>query len=338
MRRMIGVVIFFMLVCTVCAGPASAQEMLPIPLSEVKNWGYQIQGLEYPERLERLAAAGFDMVVVEPMATMDEYADFDARGMVCRLASTPASLPGYRTVVLAYVDIGQAEEWRSYFTDDWVPPTLFRGGTPDFMAGLDPDGWAGNYPVAYWDPRWKEIMIYGTGSVLETILELGFDGIYMDWVEAYDDDRVIDMASDAGIDAPQEMVRFIGEIREYARDINPDFLVVPQNAPYLVEDADGYLAVIDAVAVEDLSYAGDGDVDWESRRSGDTETERGMCEWCREDIARVLGIYRDRGLAVFTVDYCVDPENAEEAVRYSRSRSFIPFVSRTPLDRLPDGM
>jgi cysteinyl-tRNA synthetase len=321
-----------------CIGTAPAQEAPPIPLSEVKSWGYQIQGLEYPERLNRLAAAGFDMVVVEPMTTMDEYVYFDARGMVDRLASTPASLPGHRTVVLAYVDIGQAEEWRSYFTDDWSPPTLLRGGSPDFMAGLDPDGWVGNYPVAYWDPRWKEIMIYGAESVLNTVLELGFDGIYMDWVEAYDDDRVIGMADDAGVSAPEEMVRFIGEIREYAHGENPDFLVVPQNAPYLVEEADGYLDVIDAIAVEDLSYSGDGDVRWESGRSGDIETERGMCEWCRGDITRVLGIYRGAGLPVFTVDYCVDPENAREAIRYSLSNGFVPFVSRTPLDRLPDGM
>jgi endo-alpha-1,4-polygalactosaminidase (GH114 family) len=105
-----------------------------------------------------------------------------------------------------------------------------------------------------------------------------------------------------------------------------------------VEDADGYLSVIDAIAVEDLSYSGSGDVDWESGRSGDIETERGMCEWCRDDLARVLGIYRDTGLPVFTVDYCVEPENADEAIRYSRSHGFVPFVSRTPLDRLPDGM
>jgi len=338
MRRMTGVTVWCLLICAMCIGTAPAQETPPIPLDEVKSWGYQIQGLEHQGSIDRLEAAGFDMVVVEPMITMDEYAGFDARGMVDRLASTPASLPGYRTVVLAYVDIGQAEEWRSYFTDDWIPPTRFRGGTPDFMAGLDPDGWAGNYPVAYWDTRWKDIMIYGAESVLETIIALGFDGIYMDWVEAYDDDRVIDLAEEKGIDAGREMVRFIGEIRDYARGKNPDFLVVPQNAPYLVEDAGGYLGVIDAIAQEDLSYSGDGDVDWEDHRAGDTETERGTCEWCRDDIARVLGVYRDAGLPVFTVDYCVDPENSEEAIRFSRSHGFTPFVSRTPLDRLPDGM
>ncbi|MBN1883651.1 MAG: endo alpha-1,4 polygalactosaminidase [Deltaproteobacteria bacterium] len=324
------------LLCAVCAGPAPAQETPPIPLHEVKSWGYQLQGLEYPERLGRLAAAGFDMVVVEPMATMDEYAGFDARGMVDRLKSTLASLPGYRSVVLAYVDIGQAEEWRSYFADDWTPPTFFRGGTPDFMVGRDPDGWAGNYPVAYWDFRWKEIVIYGAGSVLDRIIELGFDGIYLDWVEAYDNELVAGRAEDLRLNTAEEMVRFIGEIRAYARGKNPDFLVVPQNAPYLVVNADEYLDVIDAVAVEDLSYSGDGDVEWESRRSGDIETERGMCEWCREDIARVLTIYREAGLPVFTVDYCVDSENAREAIRYSRSLGFVPFVSRTPLDRLPD--
>ena len=309
-----------------------------IPINLVKSWTYQIQGLEFSGAVEKLALLDVDMLVVEPMATMTDIGDFDAKKMVTRLKDSSSTDPKYRKLVLAYVDIGQAEEWRLYFKDDWRPPTAFGPASPDFMIGEDPDGWAGNYPVAFWDTRWKGIIIYNTNvnnNVLNTILDLGFDGIYMDWVEAYDDEGVIKRGKRDGKDPAFEMVKFVGEIKKYARMRNADFLIVPQNAPYLIEDADGYLDVIDAIAQEDLSFSGGGDTDWDDPESGDVKTPRGSGEWCRGDLARVLLTYKNSGKPVFTVDYCISLKNTNEAWEYSLSKGFVPFVSRTPLDRIP---
>lgn len=311
----------------------------PVLIKLVKSWAYQIQGLEYEEAVDKLVRLNVDMVVVEPMTTMTDFNDFDAMGMIEKLKDSVSTDPKYRKLVLAYVDIGQAEEWRTYFRNDWRPPTRLRPGWPDLMVGEDPDGWSGNYPVAFWDTRWKGIVVNGERSILGEVLDLGFDGIYMDWVEAYDDEGVISRAKVEGKDPAEEMVTFIGEIRKYARKRNPDFLIVPQNAPYLIEElieeADGYLDVIDAIAQEDLSFSGGGDTDWDDPESGDIKTPRGSYEWCREDLARVLTKYLKAGKPVFTVDYCLKPENIKEAREYSLSKGFVPFVSRTPLDRLP---
>lgn len=316
-------------------GPTTADSLRPIPILLVKSWACQLQGLEYEGAVEKLARLNTDMLVVEPMATLKGNDGFNAKGMVGRLKGSSSTNPRYTKLVLAYVDIGQAEEWRAYFRDDWRPPTHFRPGRPDFMVGVDPDGWSGNYPVAFWDRRWKEIIIYGEGSVLNEILDLGFDGIYMDWVEAYDDESVKKRARLDGKDPAREMVKFIGEIREYSRKKKPDFLVVAQNAPYLIEEVENYLDVIDAIAQEDLSFSGGGDTDWDDPGSGDIKRPRGDCEGCRGDLARVLKKYLEAGKPVFTIDYCLRAENAREAREYSLSKGFVPFVSRTPLDRLP---
>ncbi|MBN1572845.1 MAG: endo alpha-1,4 polygalactosaminidase [Deltaproteobacteria bacterium] len=330
-----------MTIAIVGHGSTTAGYKTPVPISIwlVKSWACQLQGLEYDGAVEKLASLEVDMLVVEPMSTLKEDDGFDAVGMVKRLMDSGSTNPNYRKLILAYVDIGQAEEWRTYFKDDWRPPARFRPGRPDFMVGIDPDGWSGNYPVAYWDKRWKEIVIYGViygeRSVLKEVVDLGFDGIYMDWVKAYDDESVIKKARVEGRDPAAEMVKFIGEIREYSSKRNPDFLVVAQNGPYLIEEAKGYLDVIDAIAIEDLSFSGGGDTYWDDPESGDIKTPRGTCRWCRDDLARVLVKYLKAGRPVFTVDYCIRAENAREAREYSISRGFVPFVSRTPLDRLP---
>ena len=39
---------------------------------------------------------------------------------------------------------------------------------------------------------------------------------------------------------------------------------------------------------------------------------------------------------MLTLDYCIDPAKARAAIARSRAEGFVPFVTRTPLDRLPD--
>ena len=71
------------------------------------------------------------------------------------------------------------------------------------LVTLDPDGWSGNYPVAYWDERWQALWT-DEGGIIDELTNLGFDGIYLDWVEAYDDDAVIEAAEEEGVDEVED--------------------------------------------------------------------------------------------------------------------------------------
>ena len=65
-----------------------------------------------------------------------------------------------------------------------------------------------------------------------------------------------------GVNFREEMRTFVGEISVYAKDVNPDFVIIPQNGIELVSvngEEDGapanmYLSNIDAVGQEDLFY------------------------------------------------------------------------------------
>ncbi|MDI6886423.1 MAG: endo alpha-1,4 polygalactosaminidase [archaeon] len=56
---------------------------------------------------------------------------------------------------------------------------------PSWLAAENPV-WPGNYKVRYWDSAWQKI-IYGSDDAdLDKILDAGFDGVYLDIIDAYE--------------------------------------------------------------------------------------------------------------------------------------------------------
>ncbi len=156
----------------------------------VDDFLYQLQRAD-PDRVGETA---FDLAVVT-LATA---------GSSPQVIPALKNSPGGPKIILCYMSIGQSETYRWYWDPAWEqnPPSW-----------LDvPDGvWAGDHWVRYWEPGWQEI-IYGTpDSYLDQILALGFDGVYLDRVDAYW------YYQDQGRDtAAQEMVDFILDFTEYA--------------------------------------------------------------------------------------------------------------------------
>ena len=314
----------------------------PMPLREVGYWAYQIQDLGEPGVVDALVDSHYDMLVLEPTRTdwssEDRY--FDTASMVARLKGSLASDGVHRKLVLAYVDIGEAEDWRWYWT--WSRGWNCKGSPPSdwprYVLACDPDGWAGNYPVAYWDPAWKDLLIYGTDrpvgqgrdyeSVVDQVVMDGFDGIYLDWVEAYEDADVVDAAQAAGLDPAEEMVALIREIRDYATARNPGFLVIQQNAAALIADHPESLEVVDAIAQEAIWFDGDATDDWDDPDGYDRENHEGLTDYYLDYLAR----YVEAGLPVFVCEYAV--ARAEEAYANAHAESLVPYASRRSLSRL----
>lgn len=89
---------------------------------------------------------------------------------------------GGKRLVLAYMSIGEAENYRPYWQDGWHPKN------PDWLRGRNTQ-WGKNYLVHYWDPGWKKIMYQDDDSYLNRIIDAGFDGVFLDKVDAFDDYR-----------------------------------------------------------------------------------------------------------------------------------------------------
>lgn len=313
--------------CACVAGTASADERL----SSVETWMYQIQALDEDGAVEALAESAYDMLVIEPGHNFSDWA-YDTESMVEALAGKPG---GGARLLLAYADIGQAEDYRDYWAEDWQAPEDGRRGVPDFIVAADPDGWSGNYPVAYWDPRWQALWLGPEGIVAE-LARFGFDGIYLDWVEAYDDERVIAAAEADGVDPEAEMIAFIERIGAAGRAVDPDFLVVAQNAIYLIDaDPARYIAAIDALAVEDTWFHGWGDSDWDDPDGGD-QRDRHDGDYATRARLEKIAEYRAAGLPVFSVDYALEPENVALVYREAPKHGMVPLVTRVALSRMTE--
>jgi len=166
--------------------------------------------------------------------------------------------------VLGYVSIGEAEDYRDYWNPDWTQTP------PAWMGRVNPQ-WEGNVKVKYWDPAWQTIVMNYVGRIARQ----GFDGAYLDIVDAYeywsDEDNGEEAFSDASFsgrrnyldrdEAAARMIAFLALIRQEGRTVNPDFKVFPQNAQQLVEYP-GYLDAIDGIGREDTWY-----VDYDDRNA-----------------------------------------------------------------------
>ena len=80
---------------------------------------------------------------------------------------------------MAYMSIGEAENYRYYWQAGWdsAPPSWLDSQNPTFQD---------NFLVRYWQPEWQEIICHGENSYLQRIIEAGFDGVYLDVVDAFE--------------------------------------------------------------------------------------------------------------------------------------------------------
>jgi cysteinyl-tRNA synthetase len=220
--------------------------------------------------------------------------------------------------VIAYMSIGEAETYRYYWNNTWDSN---RDGRPDANAPswLDQENpdFAGNYKVRYWDGEWQSII---TGY-LDKIIAAGFDGVYLDIVDGYE------YYEDSRATAAQDMIDFVGTLSSHAKNKNPDFSVIPQNAEGLLKFPN-YLKVIDGIGKEDLFYGLDGD--GIANKSDEIAFSKSL-----------LDLAIDAGKFVLTTDYinpASSPSTRETLIRkaYSRSETagFVPYVAGRDLDYL----
>jgi cysteinyl-tRNA synthetase len=246
------------------------------------------------------------------------------------------------------MDIGQAEDFRTYWQSGWGI------GDPGWIVTGDPDGWEGKFPVAYWYDEYRDIWL-GGGGYLQAILDVGFDGVYLDWVEAYSDEDVAAFAIEDGADACREMIWWVGDIGEFGRSQYPDFIDISQDAAELAQSNE-FVEVIDAIAQEQVWFDGGADNDptgdYPLPRTNDAMDSDtyydSLASACRrqydefpestlrvssEEYLRDLNVAQRKGLIIFTVDYALEPDNIAWTYETSRDLGFVPFVGSRALDR-----
>jgi cysteinyl-tRNA synthetase len=59
--------------------------------------------------------------------------------------------------VIAYISIGEAEDYRAYWHREWVAGGKRTAEAPPWLGTENPQ-WKGNYRVQYWQPEWQKLI------------------------------------------------------------------------------------------------------------------------------------------------------------------------------------
>ncbi|HTS16802.1 MAG TPA: MJ1477/TM1410 family putative glycoside hydrolase [Verrucomicrobiae bacterium] len=297
--------------CCVCVALALA---LAITSAHAQTWQpgsflYQLQNLN----ISNAAASPFPVIVT------DYSHDGSAAGELTSNEVVTLKAGGAKTV-LAYLSIGEAESYRVYWNPSWVAQGK---STTNRLAWLGPANpqFPNNYKVRYWDPAWQSIIYGSSTGYLDRILAQGFDGAYLDVIDAYEfwgPDGNLPI-SQQNSNAVADMVNFVLSLTAYARGQpgHANFLIVPQNGAALVTNAD-YLAGISALGAEDTWFNGD-----HRQQTSDTAY-----------VVPLLDMVVNSGKPVLAIDYPQKATSIDAFYGRAEARGYVPYASDRGLDQL----
>jgi cysteinyl-tRNA synthetase len=256
-------------------------------LKAAKTWGYQLQNI----KPKKIAASPYDLVVID-------YASDDGPFTSAQVEQMKRKPDGSRRLVIAYMSIGEAETYRPYWNKAW------RKEPPPWL-GKENRQWRGNFGVKFWEPGWQAIVF----DYADRIVEAGFDGIYLDKVDEFED-----------LGHPDEMVEFVVRIAARVKAKNPAFLVISQNGDGLLSNK-RFRDAIDAFAREDLFFGEDDD------------GKPNQPDSIEESIAR-LRTFAGENKPVFVVEYPRGKKQRERARSDIAALGFIGHTAGRDLEKL----
>lgn len=145
-------------------------------LSDAMNFLYIINTERYPSKMEFLNAlkqTDYDLLIIDLF-----YNGTEVLGAQ-EIATLKYKAGGGTRLVCAYCSIGEAEDYRYYWSPGW------NADPPEWLGEENPD-WPGNYRVRYWEQEWQDIIYGKDGSYMHMILDAGFDGVYLDIIDAFE--------------------------------------------------------------------------------------------------------------------------------------------------------
>jgi len=157
------------------SAPHNENAAVVTSLPQAKNFLYLINPENYTSKqafINAVCATNYDALI------MDLYLE-DATFTAAEIAQLKNKANGGKRVVICYMSIGEAEDYRYYWDASW------NNTKPSWIAAENPD-WPGNYKVQYWNADWQGIVYKNSDSYLSKILAAGFDGVYLDIIDAFE--------------------------------------------------------------------------------------------------------------------------------------------------------
>ena len=276
-------------------------------MNNVNDFLYQLQNID----LEKISKTKFDLVIMDYSKDGSDEQRFTPEE-IYKLENSA----GGQKIVLSYLSIGEAEDYRWYWDDAWdknkdgVPDK----GAPTWLGTENPD-WEGNYRVRYWDEGWKKIVF----SYIDKIIDAGFNGVYLDTVDTYEYWKDNGSDKETREKAETRMTYFVKQISDYIHNKKGkyDFLIFVQNAEELGTDKN-YLNAVDGIGKEDLWFDG-------NKPQPASYTEESI---------KYLNLFKNSGKTVLITDYVRKVPLIDKFYLNAIDNGFIPYATVRNLDQL----
>lgn len=144
-------------------------------LGACKNFLYIIDPGLFPDKasfINAIEKTDYDLIIIDLFFNTDMLNVDDINRLKIKTN-------GAKRLVVCYLSIGEAEDYRYYWNSAWSV------GEPSWLEKENPD-WKGNYIVRYWEQDWKDIIFGNNDSYLKKIIDAGFDGAYLDIIDAFE--------------------------------------------------------------------------------------------------------------------------------------------------------
>lgn len=146
-------------------------------IHDVQNFLYLINPTNFATKTEfvnAIKATNYDLLIMDFF-----FGDDDEEFNATEIEQLKQKANGGTRLVVSYMSIGEAEDYRFYWNESWTV------GSPTWLKAENPE-WEGNYKVVYWNDDWKAIILDSETSYLDKIIDAGFDGVYLDIIEAFE--------------------------------------------------------------------------------------------------------------------------------------------------------
>ena len=143
-------------------------------LGEAQNYLYLISTSNFSDKydlINSVKSTNYDLIIIDLFFDDAELSPDD-------ITALKQKANGGKRLVVSYINVGAAEKYRYYWKKGWmvhVPHWLKKRYK----------GYKDEYWVKFWNKKWQSIIYGNSDSYMQKIITAGFDGAYLDNVEAY---------------------------------------------------------------------------------------------------------------------------------------------------------
>lgn len=143
-------------------------------LKEVKNYLYMISNGQFASKNDMIVAlskTNYDLLIIDLFFEDEALTSEDLK--LLKVKSN-----GAKRLVVSYMNVGSAEKYRYYWKKGW-------GQHHPLWIKRKYEGYPDEFWVKFWKKQWQEIIYGNDDSYTKKLIDAGFDGAYLDNVEAY---------------------------------------------------------------------------------------------------------------------------------------------------------